>query len=88
MGEQVFLGGYRWRVTTCRVGVVVSGLARHVEPTGRPYYAGQMKRELDAPVRIAVLAIGGSARRKWTSSPTLPGGGPSCPRTWRVPRVR
>lgn len=47
--------------TTCRVGVHVSCLARRVQRTSRLYYAGQMSRQLNAPVRIAELAISGAS---------------------------
>lgn len=72
--------------TTCRVGVHVSCLARRVQRTSRLYYAGQMSRQLNAPVRIAELAISGasvdaSGRRHLT----LPGGGTDSPYTWSGP---
>ena len=62
-----------------------------VEQTGGLYYAGQMSRELNAPVRIAELAISGrgadaSGRRH---PPCLPAWrGTVLPHTWMAPKVR
>jgi hypothetical protein len=85
----------RERVTTCRVGVHVTCLARHVEQTGRPYYAGQMSRELNAPVRIAELAISGASadasgrRHPHPPHPAWKGSdSPGSPHTWIVLGVR
>lgn len=62
----MFLAGQR--VTTCRVGIVVSSLARRVGQAGGRSYAGQMSREskcssVHGSISNRGLVPGGSGRR-------------------------
>lgn len=79
------------RVTTCRVGVVVSGLARHCW-TDQPAVlrrTNEPRIELNAPVRIAELAIGGSGQTQLdVVTHNTAWRGTVLPHTWIVPRVR